>query len=109
MGNSVRAFVATLPREFILVYDCHPYSEFFGKATEGAPSSAELVLVLGFRSSTSFQKSSIFKNDRLSDGSTRSETQKNKNMDLCVFFLLKESLELTVIFYQKRIEANLEA
>ena len=72
-------------------------------------AEVQIFIFLDFRSSVSFQKSYIFKNDRLSDGSTRSKTQKNKNLEFYVFFLDKESLKVTVLFYQKRIEAKRQA
>ena len=68
----------------------------------------QIFIFLGFRSSASVRKSIIFENCRLLKIGTRSKTQKNGNLDFCVFFPDKESLKVTVFFYQKRIEAKLE-
>ena len=72
-------------------------------------AEVQIFIFLDCRSSASFQKSYIFKNGWLSDGSTRSKTQKNVILDFYVFFLDNESLEVTVFFYRKLIGAKLRA
>ena len=68
-----------------------------------------IFIFLSFRSSDPVKKSMIFENCRLLKIDTRSKTLKHENCDFCVFFPYKESLRATDFFYQKRIEAKLEA